>query len=198
MRLNTLRNFLGSWILLVAGFHWNSVAFSELRSYRVDPSHTTVIFKIFHLGLADFRGRFNRTTGNIRWDKADASKSSVEIRVEAGSIDTKHSRRDLHLRGPDFFNAVRFPAILFRSQSISAVGENQYQVKGDLSLHGVTRKVTLNTEFTGEGNDPWGGYRVGFKSQVVVNRSDYGMKFMLDQISDRVEILMSFEAIRQP
>ena len=163
--------------------------------YKIDPAHTSVLFTVSHLGFSDLVGRFNTIEGNMVLEPHGNSRVEVEIRT--ASIDTNHDKRDDHLRSPDFFNAKLYPVIRFASKKVSYNGKGEpVKVVGDLTLHGVTRQVTLDVTPVGAGKDPWGGYRAGYKAYTVIKRSDYGMNFMQGGIGDDIRIDLNIEAIR--
>jgi polyisoprenoid-binding protein YceI len=157
--------------------------------YQIDATHTLASFEVGHLGFSKLDGRFNKIAGSYTVDAKGNGTVNVEIPV--ASIDTNHAERDKHMKSPDFFNAVQFPTIKFEGKK-----ENT-QLKGNLTLHGVTRPVTFNVETIGAGKDPWGGYRSGFQATTVIKRSDFGMKFMLGGIPDEVAIKVNVEGIKQ-
>ena len=165
--------------------------------YRVDPVHTSITFKIKHLGIANVHGRFTDSSGSLIFDPNSASNSSIEIQVKTESIDTDNGKRDDDLRSSNFFDASNYPIIKFKSTSVKKVDSDNYEVTGNLALHGVTRKLKLSVLKTGEGKDPWGGYRIGFETAYVIKRSDFGMKHMLGGVGDKVRMTVSVEAIRQ-
>ena len=166
------------------------------ETFEIDGSHTSVLFRIKHLGVSFFYGRFTDVSGSVVLDD-DPAKCSMILVIKSDSINTDSEKRDAHLKSPDFFNARQFPEITFKSTSIKAAGENQLEVTGDLTLHGVTKSITVTVDRTGSGSDPWGGYRTGLETTITIKRSDYGMKFMLKGLSDEVKLVISIEGIRQ-
>ena len=164
-------------------------------SYRVDGVHSSVIFRVKHMGIANFYGRFNEISGSFDFDPKDPSKLSIDVQINAESIDTHSQRRDRHLKGPDFFNASQFPSISFKSKSAKKAGPESYEVKGELELHGVTRPLTVKVEHTGSGRGPRGDQREGFETTFTIKRSEFDMKFMLRGLSDEVRITLSVEGV---
>ena len=167
------------------------------EKYQVDGVHSTLIFKVKHLGVSNFYGRFNSISGNLTLDGADPAKSAVEVQVKAESIDTGNEKRDQHLRGPDFFNVKQFPAISFKSREVKKAGENGYQVSGDLTLHGVTKPLTAQFTRTGTGKNFQGGEIAGFETTFKLKRSDFGMSFMLQGLGDDIEVTLSVECAKK-
>ena len=166
-------------------------------SYNVDAEHSNVLFRIKHLDVAYFHGRFNKVTGTLKLDALDPSKSSVTIEIDANSVFTANKKRDDHLRSPDFLSAAEFPAIGFASKSVELKPDGSLGVVGDLSLHGVTRSITATLAHVGAGKDPWGGFRTGFEGTFSINRSDYGIKFMPGGVGEQIDLTVAIEAIRQ-
>ncbi len=165
-------------------------------SYKVDGTHSSVIFRVKHMNLAPFYGRFNEISGTFDFDPEDASKLAIDVEIKAESVDTNASRRDDHLKGPDFFNAKEFPTISFKSRKASKDGDGRYQVTGDLTLHGVTRPVTLSVEHTGSGKNRRGAGVEGFEVTGTVKRSEFGMSYMLDGLGDEVRLMAGIEGAK--
>ena len=111
------------------------------ETYKVDPIHTTAIFRIKHLGVTYFYGRFNETTGSFTLNTEDPSQMLFDVQIKTESVDTNSTGRNNHLKSPDFFNAKEFPTISFKSKSVQSSGENMYSVAGDMTLHGVTKPI---------------------------------------------------------
>lgn len=166
-------------------------------SYDIDTAHSTVLFKIRHLGVADFYGRFNGVSGTFTFDPAEPTKGSIDISVKADSVDTDNEKRDQHLMSPDFFNAKQFPVITFKSESVKKVGDKKFEVTGTLNLHGVSKKVTAAVDYIGAGDDPWGGYRAGFEARVSIKRSDFGITFMPGGLGENVDLIVALEGKRK-
>ncbi len=170
-------------------------AFADV--YKLDPVHTSIIFRVKHLGVSYFYGRFNGASGIFSFDEAAPSKSFIEMRVSTNNIDTDVEKRDNHLKSPDFLDAQKHPLIKFQSNSVTQVATDNYEIKGDLMLLGKTRPLTIKAVHTGSGQDPWGNFRSGFKTSFIINRSDFGMDFMLGGVSDEVQLTVSIEGIKQ-
>lgn len=171
--------------------------------YVLDNSHTSVIFGVSHLGFSFTYGRFNTVKGSFSLDPAKPEASTFQLNINAESIDTNDEGRDKHLRGADFLNAGEFPAITFKSNKVEvkqAENATIYQVTGELTMHGVTRPVTLDLQKLGEGPGPdptRKEYRSGFHYQGKLNRSEFGMTKMVGPIGDEVAVTISFEGVRQ-
>ena len=141
--------------VVLAGMLGLSGAVHAADTYQVDPVHSTAIFKINHFNMAPFYGRIVGPTGTFVLDE-DFTKSTFQIELAIDKIDTANEKRDNHLKGPDFFNAKQYPTVTFKSTSIKKGDGETYDVTGDLTLHGVTKPVTLKVEKTGQGKDPMG------------------------------------------
>jgi polyisoprenoid-binding protein YceI len=166
-------------------------------TFKVDPVHSTVIFKIFHFNVAPFYGRFDAPEGTFVLDDADAAKSTFEFSIPVEKVDTGNEKRDNHLKGPDFFNAKQFPAITFKSTAVKKRADQGYEVTGDLTIHGVTKSVTINVDKTGQAKDPMGKERAGLAATFTVRRSDYGVSFMPQGLGDDVVLMVGIEGLKQ-
>lgn len=147
-------------------------------TWKLDPTHSQVEFSVKHMMFTTVRGRFAGVEGSVKLDPQDPAGSSVEVDIDAASIDTRVEDRDNHLRSGDFLDVENHPKLAFRSTQVSGdlskPGAN-FQVKGDLTIRGVTREVTLDATFEGTGTDPWGGTRAGFSASTKIDRRDFGL-----------------------
>jgi polyisoprenoid-binding protein YceI len=171
-------------------------------TYSIDPVHSRVGFAVRHLGIATVRGHFGSFEGSFEiGDELDSAK--VYGSVEAASVDTQEQQRDDHLRSADFFDVERFPRIEFESKEIRPLGEDSFEIVGDLTMHGVTREISLSAEILGTESDPWGNERVGVEARGELNRKDYGMTFnqMLGSgnvlVSDKVKLVLEASVVKQ-
>ena len=142
-------------------------------TWQLDPAHTNVEFSVKHLMLARVKGRFTGVAGTVML--AEPTASTVEVVIDAASIDTREAKRDAHLRSADFFDVERFPTITFRSSDVRPAGAGDLRIVGDLTIRDVTREVTLEVTDEGRGTDPWGGERAGFSATAVIDRRDFGL-----------------------
>ena len=165
-------------------------------SYKVDPVHSSVLFSIKHNGVTDFYGGFKEIAGTVTFDAADPTKASVELSVPVESLDTRNEKRDQHLKSPDFFNAKQFPAITFKSSKVEGSGDN-YKITGDLTIHGVTKPVTVDFKRGPDGKGGQGKTVGGGEARITIKRSDYDMKFMAGPLGDDVHIILSLEGAKQ-
>ncbi|HEX4494411.1 MAG TPA: YceI family protein [Thermoanaerobaculia bacterium] len=172
------------------------------ETFAVDPSHSEVSFQIRHM-VSQVRGRFNDFSGTVQLDAKNLAASSVDFHIKATSIDTNTPDRDKHLRSADFFDVEKFPEITFKSESIQAAGKDKYNVTGTLTMHGVSKKVTLPVTLGGEAKDPWGNTRAGFGIETTLDRKDYGIVWnkAIDNggvmLGDDVKIAINLEAVKK-
>jgi polyisoprenoid-binding protein YceI len=169
----------------------------QAETYKVDPVHSTIIFRVGHLNAGVVYGRFNDPVGTITIDSENPANSSLNVEVKTDNIDTHNQKRDDHLRSPDFFNNKEFPTISFKSTAFKSSGDNKYEVTGDLTLHGVTKPVTVTVDKLGTGKDPSGATRAGFESIFTIKRSDFGMNFMQGGVGDEVRLMIALEGVQQ-
>jgi polyisoprenoid-binding protein YceI len=170
-------------------------------SWTIDPVHSSVVFHVSHMNVATFWGRFvgeEGKMGTLTID-ADASKNAIELMLPAESIDTHDKNRDKHLRGPDFFDASQFPELSFKSSSWKKIDDKKSEVSGNLTMHGVTKPVTVTVTKVGEGKGMKGEMRTGYDTSFTIKRSDFGMNFMVDNggVGDEVTIFISVEAVKK-
>ncbi len=167
--------------------------------YVVDKegAHASIQFKISHLGYSWLWGRFNDFDGTFSYDEKDKSASKVSVTVNTKSVDSNHAERDKHLRGKDFLDVEKFPEAKFVSTSFTEGSEGKAVLKGNLTLHGVTKEVALDIAQVGAGKDPWGGYRRGFEGQVRIALKDYGITKDLGPASAELDLIISLEGIKQ-
>ena len=160
-------------------------------------THAFIQFKIKHLGYSWLLGRFNRFDGNFTYDENDPSKAKVSVDIDTASIDSNHAERDKHLRGEDFLDVQKYPKATFVSTSFEEKGNNKAILKGDLTLHGVTKSIEMDVEHIGHGPDPWGGYRRGFSATTTLMLSDFNINYNLGPASRQVELFISVEGIKK-
>lgn len=152
-------------------------AFAQSTEWKIDKAHTNVGFTVTHLVISDVTGRFKEVDGSIKSSDEDFDGAQVSIVIQTASIYTDNEKRDNHLRSGDFFNAEQNPEITFKSTSFKKVGNEKYEITGNLSMNGVTREVVLDATLKGIIKDPWGGTRAGFKATTSVDRYDYNLTY---------------------
>lgn len=171
---------------------------ASAATYQVDPVHSSVQFHARHFGVSNVYGRFNDFKATLVYDEADPAAGSFELEVQTASVDTGTTRRDDHLRSPDFFNVKQFPVLTFESTAVKPLGEGRFEVTGDLTILGTTRPVTGEARLIGTGKHPRSNApMVGFETELTIKRSDFGMEFMVGPVSDEIGVKVAVEATAQ-
>ncbi|WP_346731779.1 YceI family protein [Brachybacterium kimchii] len=172
-------------------------------TWTVDPDHSRIGFSSRHAMVTKVRGAFNDVAGTIAFDEEDHNRSHVEVTVQMASIDTRSSARDEHLRSADFFDVEAHPEMVFRSSRVEEVDEGGYIVSGDLTIHGITRPMSIPLHFVGVDTDPFGNLRAGFEGTRRIDRREWGVTWNtpLDSggllISDRINLEFEMSLIKQ-
>ena len=164
--------------------------------YAIDTAHSFVEFRIKHLGYSWLYGRFNRFSGHFSYDADNPQASAISVSIDTASVDTNHAERDKHLRGSDFLDVAKYPEATFESTKYSGDAQSG-TLEGMLTLHGVTKPISIHLEKLGEGNDPWGGYRAGFIGTTTLTRRDFGISYNLGPASESMELELGIEGIRK-
>jgi len=172
-------------------------------TWNIDPVHTTAEFKVRHMMITNVKGQFSGVTGVLTLDEQDVAKSHVETSIDAASINTREADRDTHLKSADFLDVEKFPTLTFASTRITRTGEDEVEVEGNLTIHGVTRKVLFAVEGpTPPGKDPWGNTRIGWTATTKINRKDFGLNWnaALETggilVGDEVTLTLDVEAVK--
>jgi polyisoprenoid-binding protein YceI len=171
--------------------------------WQFDPVHSSAEFAVRHMMVSTVKGTFKSLAGAIVYDEARPEDSQVEAQIDAASIDTGVADRDTHLRSADFFDVEKFPKLTFRSTSIEADGPHSGKMHGELTIHGVTNRVSLDVSYLGEVTDPWGNRRRGYTAETTLNRKDFGMTWnmVLDAggvlVGDKIKVTLNIEAIEK-
>lgn len=171
-------------------------------TWVIDPAHTNIGFSARHLMVAKVRGKFAQFEGQFTIDEANIGASAAALTIQAASIDTANADRDGHLKSADFLDVENFPTITFTSTGATQSGNN-FAVTGDLTIHGVTKPVTVNFELAGVSQDPWGNTKIGFEGETEINREDFGLTWnaALETggvlISDKIKLTLDVEAAKQ-
>ncbi len=170
------------------------------RTFAIDKAHSEVLFQVRHL-VTRVRGRFTDFDGTLEFDPAHPDLSSVTFTIRAASVDTAAPDRDQHLRSDDFFSVEKYPTLTFVSSRVTRASDERYDVEGTLTIRGVAKQVTLPVIYLGEAKDPWGNARVGFETELTINRKDFGLLWnaALETggflVGDEVKITVSAQAI---
>lgn len=179
----------------LAGLWIASFGFSvQAADYDVDTSHAFVQFKISHMGFSTMVGGFKKFSGKFSWDKENPGASSVEITIETASLDTNWAERDKHLRSEDFLDVKKFPVASFKSSKYTGDSKGG-KMEGVLTLHGVSKPLTLDVTAIGEGPDPWGGQRAGFEATATLRRADWGIGYELGPTSEVMQFELYLEGV---
>ncbi|MEI6305613.1 MAG: YceI family protein [Deltaproteobacteria bacterium] len=178
--------------------------FALATSWSIDSDHSNVGFKVRHLMVSNVKGSFDKFTGTINIDDKDITKSKVEVNIDTNSVNTNVQKRDDHLRGADFFDVAKFPAMTFVSKKVAKAGKDKLKVTGDLTLHGVTKEVVLDVEGpSGEIKDPRGNIRKGATATAKINRKEFGLTYnsVLETggvaVGEEVTITLEIEMIKK-
>lgn len=172
---------------------------TQAADYTIDTkgAHAFIQFHIKHLGYSWLVGRFNRFEGEFSYDEANPNAAKVAVTIDATSIDSNHAERDKHLRDDEFLDVNKFPQARFVSTTYRDLGNGSGELQGELTLHGVTRPLTIAVTAIGAGDDPWGGYRRGFEGRASFALADFGIKRNLGPASKEVHLWLGIEGIRK-
>ncbi len=197
---------------LLSKFTWSAAltavltlpASAATTTWEIDPAHTAAGFSVKHLMISTVRGQFKGITGTINWDDQDISKSTVDVTIDAKTVDTSEPQRDKDLRSDRFFDTEKFPTITFKSTKVEQVSAGRLKVAGNLTIHGITKPVVLDVEGpSAQIKDPWGMTRVAINATTKVNRQDYGVKWNANidgggvVVGDDVNITIDLEMVKK-
>ncbi len=167
-------------------------------NYLIDTKgmHAFIQFRVQHLGYSWLYGRFNSFRGKFSYDVSSPQKTSLEVTIDTKSVDSNHAERDKHLRGRDFLDVAKFPQAKFISTRYIPQTKDKGILQGNLTLHGITKPISIAVESIGAGNDPWGGYRRGFEGKTKFAMADFGLTQNLGYKSKNVELTLSIEGVK--
>jgi len=178
-------------------------ASAATTAWQIDPAHTAAGFAVKHLMISTVRGQFKGVTGTINWDDQDVTRSTVDVTIDANTVDTSEPQRDADLKSDKFFDVAKYPKITFKSKKVLQVSTGKLRVTGDLTIHGVTKEVVLDVDGpTAPVKDPWGNTRVALNATTKVNRQDFGVKWNANMdgggvvVGDDVNITIDLEMIK--
>ena len=180
---------------------WPTLAQAEPARWNVDPEHSTIEFRVVHMLVSKTTGHFTEYQGFIDMDAEAETVKAIEAAIKTASVNTNHAKRDAHLRNADFFDVEKYPTMTYRMKQYQKTADG-YQAVGELTLHGVTKDITLTGNFNGVAKDPWGNLRAGFNAEGKLNRKDFGMVWSktLDGgglvVGDEVLIKLDIECIK--
>jgi polyisoprenoid-binding protein YceI len=171
-------------------------------TWDIDEAHSTAEFSIRHM-FTSVKGHFAGISGTIVGDPADLTSAEVHLSIDIATVNTRNEDRDKHLRSADFFDVEKYPVMTFDSRAIKRTGPDTYEATGDLSMHGVTRPVTVQVSSGGQGKDPWGGTRAGFSGTTTLNRKDFGLMWNVAleagglMVGDQVKVSVELETVER-
>jgi len=166
-------------------------------AYKIDPLHSSNWFRIRHLNVANFYGRFNEVEGDFTLDDANPATAGLNVQVKVESVDTNNAGRDKHLKSAELFDAEQYPTMAFKSQAVTKLNERDYEVRGELTFRGVTRPLTVKVTRTGSGPGMRGEFRAGLETTFEIKRSEFGMTALMGGLGDDVLLTFSLEGVRQ-
>ena len=193
-----------SIVTLIAMFTLSIPVFGDAATWQIDPDHSSFQFKVRHLMVSNVKGDFTKAKGVVTIDERDIANLKLEITIDAASVNTGHAKRDEHLRNADFFDVAKHPTITFVSKRAEKAGMDRLKVIGDLTMHGVTREVTVDVEGpTQEVKDPLGNFRRGATATTKINRKEFGLTWnrVLEAggvvVGEDVDISVEIELIKK-
>ena len=172
-------------------------------AWEIDPVHSQVTFSVKHMMVSTVRGQFKVLSGKLDIDEQHPENSWIEAEVDAASIDTRDEKRDGHLRSPDIFNVEQYPTITFKSTKVEPIGDDEYRVTGNLTMHGITKEVTFDAEYSGQLKDIFGLRRAGLSAKATINRKDFDLNWNVALetggvlVGDKVTIGIDLAAVQK-
>jgi polyisoprenoid-binding protein YceI len=172
-------------------------AAAQMQTWSIDENHSAAQFSVRHLAISTVRGSFNKVSGSVQYDPSNPAKTTIDATIDAASVDTRVEKRDNDLRSPDFFDTAKYPTLTFKSKRVEIGGAGKLKVTGDLTMHGVTKEVTLDVDGPSAPlKDPRGNQRMGASATTTVNRKDFGVNGASTAVSDDVPIIIDLELVR--
>jgi polyisoprenoid-binding protein YceI len=174
-----------------------------MTTWQIDPAHSEINFTVRHMMISNVRGQFETFTGTVDFNEDHPAQSSVDVQIEAASINTKEPQRDGHLRSPDFLDAEHHPYLTFKSKRVVKTGETTGRIVGDLTIRNITREVVLEVEYAGQAKSPWGTTSAGFSATTTINRKDWNLTWnqALETggvlVGDQIKIAIELEIVKQ-
>lgn len=173
-------------------------------SWQIDPAHSEILFSARHMMISKVRGQFESFSGSVHFDPENMAATTIDVAIEATSINTRNEQRDGHLMSPDFLDAESFPQLIFKSTSVEQLSDTTGKLHGDLTIRGVTKPVALDVEYAGTALSPWGTTSAGFSAAVKINRKDWGLTWnqALETggllVGEEISIAIELELMKQP
>lgn len=186
------------WMLMMLCFVGVQPARAQIEIYEFDKAHTQILFFVDHLGFSKSQGEFHEYDGGFTFNRDEPEKSKVEIAIQTSSIDMDDEKWNDHMKNADFFNAEKFPTMVFKSTNIEKTGDKTGIITGDLTILETTKSVTLDAVFNKADVHPFNKkYVAGFSAKTKIKRSNFGMKYGLPLLGDEVDIMIEVEGFRQ-
>ena len=183
-------------LVITAAIAFTASAFAQAKTWQIDPNHTSAQFSVRHMGISTVRGAFTKVSGTATYDPADPGKTSIEVTIDASSVDTRVEKRDNDLRSPNFFDVAKYPTLTFKSKRVEAAGSGKLKVTGDLTIHGVTKEVVLDVDGpSAPMTDPRGNSHMGASASTKINRKDFGVNGASAVVGDDVAITIDVELL---
>jgi polyisoprenoid-binding protein YceI len=174
-----------------------AAAAAQAGTWQIDPRHTSAQFAVRHLGVSTVRGAFTKVSGSASFDPADPSKTTLDVTIDATSVDTRVEMRDNDLRSPNFLDVQKFPTITFHAKQTKSAGAGKLTITGDLTIHGVTKEVVLDVDGPSAAiKDPWGNQRIGASASTKISRKDFGVIGLPAVVGDDIAITIDAELIQ--
>ena len=174
-------------------------AAAQVQMWQIDPNHSAAQFSVRHLGVSTVRGAFTKVSGSATFDPSDPSKTTLNATIDAKTVDTRVEMRDNDLRSPNFLDVQKYPTITFHSKQVKSAGAGKLQVVGDLTIHGVTKEVTLDVDGPSAPiKDPWGNQRIGASASTKINRKDFQVNGAPGAVGDEISITIDAELFQPP
>lgn len=173
-------------------------------TWQIDPAHSHITFSARHMMISKVRGRFENFSGTIDFDENNPAASTINIEIDAASINTRMQQRDDHLRSADFLDTANYPTLTFVSNRVEVTSDDSGRLIGDLTIRGVSQEVTLNVEYAGQAKSPWGTISAGFSAATKINRKDWGLEWNAPLesggflVGDDITIDIELELVKQP
>ena len=171
--------------------------------WKIDSAHSEIQFSVRHMMISKARGRFDAFSGEVNFDEKNPAASSVDVSIDASSINTRDAQRDGHLKSPDFLNMEEYPALRFISKRVEVLGENKGRIYGDLTIRDISREVVMDADFSGTAKSPWGATSAGFSATTSFDRTEWGLVWnqALETggilVGDKVDVSIELELIKQ-
>ena len=173
-------------------------------AWQIDPAHSEITFAVRHMMISTVRGRFEKFSGTVNFDEKNPAATTVDVQIEAASINTKEAQRDGHLRSPDFLEADKYPYVTLKGTRVEVLDSHHAKLHGDLTIRNMTKPVVFNVEYSGMAKSPWGTFSAGFSAQTKINRKDWNLTWnqTLETggvlVSDEVTVFIELEIVKQP